>query len=294
MVKRYSQVYSLYVDLETAYKVLSDPERFLSILGIFDTVTPVDQDTAEVEVVTKLALGVSRKLKARFRRLLEPPGKIVLISEGSFVMTITAQLEPRAVNETRLALTIQVSASFFTESTLAYRIASAIGKLGLALQEGLLGTAKPAAASKPIPVTVSANPGMGQASPKGTHGPVPGTIDKYSENMADSLILSSLLLNSKYLAHIKARYEGLEDLLSKVKSHAEERGSLYIVVSPEGGNWTLRLLARGREIVAAVYDEGKSVFKGREALLKLDELKGGEFRVKIFEADPDTVSRILG
>ncbi len=292
MVKRFSQVYSLYVDLETAFKTLSVPENLLRALGIFDTVTPIDPDTAEVEVAIKLAFGVTRRLKAKFRRLLEPPSKVVLISDGGFVMTITAQLEPRAASETRLALSIQVSASFFVESTLAYRIASVIGSLGVKLQEEILGAAKPAVpAAKPVTAAVQANPGT--ATEPGTTGTV-GTIDKYSENMADSLVLSSLLLNSKYLSHVKTGFENLDKLLEKVRRHSQGKDYLYVVVSPENGGWTLRLLVKERDVLAAVLEEKNGTVIGREALVRLEEQEGQQLAVKVFEPDPESVSKILG
>ncbi len=287
-MKRFSQVYSLYVDLETAFKTLSVPENLLRALGIFDTVTPIDPDTAEVEIAIKLAFGVTRRLKAKFRRLLEPPNKIVLISDGGFVMTITAQLEPRAASETRLVLSIQVSASFFVESALAYRITSVIGSLGVKLQEEILGAAKPAApAARPAPAAAQANPAA-IATPGSA-----GTIDKYSENMADSLVLSSLLLNSKYLSHVRTSFEGLNKLLEKVGQHSQDRDYLYVVVSPETGGWTLRLLVKDNEVLAAVLEEKNGVTIGREALVKLEEQEGQRLTVKIFEPDPDSVSRIL-
>lgn len=290
-MKRFSQVYSLYVDIETAFKTLSAPENLLRALGIFDTITPIDPDTAEVEVATKLAFGVTRRLKARFRRLLEPPSKVVLISDGGFVMTITAQLEPRAASETRLALSIQVSASFLVESSLAYRIASIIGSLGVKLQEEILGAARPATPlTGQAPATVQANPGTA-VEPSST-GAV-GTIDKYSGNMADSLVLSSLLLNSKYLSHVRISFENLDKLLEKIRGHTQGKEHLYIVVSPETGGWTLRLLVKGREVLAAVLEEENGTTIGREALVRLEEQKGQQIAVKAFKPDPESVSRIL-
>jgi hypothetical protein len=260
-----------------------------------------------VELRIKAALGIIRRLRARFRRVLEPPSKIVYIGEGNFVMTVDMSLEPLTATETRLELVMQLSASFLVESALNYRINLALEDFGVRLQEAIVKAraAFPAAEAVPrVPTLPEAEahptPVAGeQASAAESKAPAPsipepsGDLEALSERLADVLIVSELLLNSKHIRTVRTKLESPENLASLVRDAARDRDYIYVAISMPSKGYLARIIMYKGRIIAATLEAGGSVKKGEEALEAIREAGGVEAEVNVLEPPPDTISRIV-
>ncbi len=305
-VRRITRVYSVYAGLEETYNYLSMPANFLRLLQVFDRIKERDGE-ADVEIQVKAAFGVVRRLRARFRRVLEPPRKIVYIGEGNFVMTIDIVLEALTPTETRLELVMQLSAGFIVESALNYRMNLALEDFGTRLQEAVVKAGrkpreKPKAPARPAaPPTPAApakprreeKPRMVEEKPKAPSLPAPSrNLEESSEALSDILIVSELLLNSK---HIRTFRSKIEDAESLVKQAAKGAGKdyLYITVNIPANKYLARILAYRGSIAAATLEAGGKNAKGSEALKMINDAKGMEAEISVLEPPAETVRKIV-
>ena len=290
---------------------MSSPENFLRVLGVFDEVRSLDGE-AEAEMRIKAAFGVVRRLRARFRRALEPPRKIVYIGEGNFVMTVDMDLSALTPTETRLELVMQVSASFLVESALNYRINLALEDFGTRLQEAVV-SARAKAPTAPAPIEAREIP----AATKVPEGPEAKTasaeileaasppsrpvlpepkqgIEDYSERLADILVVSELLLNSKHLGSFRAKLKDPGEIIAEASKKFSEKDYLYITASIPSKGYLARILAWKGRIIAVTLEAGGTTTKGRKALEKLREMAGETAEISILEPPRDTLEKILG
>jgi len=298
-VRRITRVYSVYAGLEETYNYLSMSANFLRLLQVFDRIKERDGE-AEVEIQVKAAFGVVRRLRARFRRVLEPPRKIVYIGEGNFVMTIDMVLEALTPTETRLELVMQLSAGFIVESALNYRMNLALEDFGTRLQEAVVKAerktrVKPKAPTRPAAPPTPAAPAKPrrEEKPKAPSLPAPSrNLEESSEALSDILIVSELLLNSK---HIRTFRSKIEDAESLVKQAAKRAGKdyLYITVNIPANKYLARILAYRGSIAAATLEAGSKNAKGSEALKMINDAKGMEAEISVLEPPAETVRKIV-
>ncbi len=262
-MKRLGLKVKLETRLDEAYAVISEPLTFLGLLQVFRKVKKKDE--GRVSAVLPVTIhGSTRMLRLEFSVHREPPYRISYTGEGDAKIRIEATLRPEAEG-TEAEFSVEVSAHTLVEPIVASLISRALRELEARLPEAPLTTV-----------------------PKPSEEGFPG-IEDLSLRLADPLILSELVVGSRYIESFTSTLDRVEERVRSVSAGRDD--VLYVVAL--SGETVLRILAWRGEVLAAVYEGPEGPSRGREALAKAKETGGAEARVTVFSVEQPVAARIL-
>ena len=268
-MRRFRYKVRLGTDHAAAFTVLSSPLSFLGMLDIFKKLQRKGGRVSAMLPVT--IMGTSRMLRLEFEQKVEPPNRVTYTGSGDARLRIAVTVKP-AGGGAEAEFEVEVSAHTLVEPVAAALIHKALRSLPERFEEA-------AAPARPIPEPVALPPVEGVAR-----------LEVLSERLADPLILGELLLSSKYVEAFKTPANMLE---SRVRQASSSRGETLYIVAVVGGA-TLRMLAKGGEILAASYEGPGGTLKGVDALDRVKDLSDTTITVRVFTVEPGLAGRLLG
>ncbi len=261
-MRRFGLKVRLETGLEEAYAIIGEPSTFLGLLEVFRKIKKKNGNIVSA-VLPVTVHGSTRMLRVDFAVRREPPYRVSYTGEGDARIHFVVNLRP-AAGGAEAKFSVEVSAHTLVEPIVASLISRALKGLGTKLS----GTA----AVAPAPLKEG----------------FPG-IEDLSMRLADPLMLSELVMGSRYLESFTTTLVEVEERARKLSANSDD--ILYIVALSD--ETALRILAWRGEVLAAVYEGTEGSSTGREALAKAREAIGVEARVTVFLVDRSAAARIF-